>query len=138
MAFILHSEGAQYILQTAFSEEVAGPPANFYLGLCNDDLVATDALADILGEPATGGYGRQEVPSSAVGFVVTADGDGFKITLSEESFTPVGATWADVSTVFLATTSDNSGKLICSWTRAVDDDIQDGWTYKPTGVMTIT
>ena len=134
---LLHEEGALYMLQTAFSEEDT-VPANFYLGLCADTLVIGDGLADILNEPSTGSYARIAVASSDVGFVTaTVTGTGAKFTVPEVEFTPSGASWADIDTVFLATTVDNTGLLIASWSREAAATVADGIPFKPSEVMTL-
>ena len=113
MAFIMHDEGEEFVLQVAFSEEQS-VPANFYVGLCNDTLVKTDGLADIADETSGTGYARQTVASDNVDCVVAADGDYYKVTFAEQTFT-AGGTWTEANTAFLATTVDNSGKLIASY-----------------------
>ena len=112
MAFMLHDEGEEYMLQTAFSEEQSAP-ANFYLGLCDDTLVEADGLADIAGEEAGAGYSRQTIASDDTDCVIAIDGDYYKCTFAEQTFSATG-TWTEVNTWFIGTTSDNAGKLIAS------------------------
>ena len=113
MAFIMHDEGEEFVLQVAFSEEQSAP-ANFYVGLCNDTLAKTDGLADIADEVTGTGYARQTVASDNTDCVVAADGDYYKVTFAEQTFT-AGGTWTAANTAFLATTVANTGKLIASY-----------------------
>jgi hypothetical protein len=113
MAFMLHDEGEEYLLQVAFSEEQSAP-ANFYIGLCDDTLVEADGLADILNELSGNGYARQTVASDDTDCVIAIDGDYYKCTFAEQTFTASGGNWDEVNTWFIGTTSDNAGKLIAS------------------------
>ena len=114
MAFTLHNEGEEYMLDTAFSETQSAP-ASFYLGLCDDVLVEADTISDILGELAVAnGYARQTIASSDAECVVAIDGEYFKCTFAEQTFTAAGAAWDEVNTWFICTTSDAAGVLIAS------------------------
>lgn len=112
-AAILHTEGSANLLQVWITE-VTEPPANFYLGLCNDTLVIGDTLALIANEPSGSGYARVALPSSVVGFTIAASGSDNKATSAACAFTASGGTIGPVDTVFLGTTVDNTGKLLMS------------------------
>ena len=135
MAQILHDEGEQYLLQAALSEEQT-PPANFYLGLCNDTLVKTDALADIANEPSGDGYSRQAIPSSAAGWTVAKVSDYYRATGPQETFTADGGDWGTINTWFLATSADETGKLIASGDIDPARTIADGDSLLVTPILT--
>jgi len=98
MAFMLHDEGEEYLLQVAFSEEQSAP-ANFYIGLCDDTLVEADGLADILNELSGNGYARQTVASDDTDCVIAIDGDYYKCTFAEQTFTASGGNWDEVGPI---------------------------------------
>lgn len=89
-------------------------PASFYLGLCNDSLVDTDTLADILNEPpGTYGYARPAIERSAVGWPVLAlDAGDYMATSKLVTYTANGGTIGPVNTMFLCNVvSGTAGKL---------------------------
>ena len=135
MAQILHDEGEQYLLQAALSEEQT-PPTNFYLGLCNDTLVKTDALANIANEPSGDGYSRQAIPSSAAGWTVAKVSDYYRATGPQETFTADGGDWGTINTWFLATSADETGKLIASGDIDPARTIADGDSLLVTPILT--
>jgi len=135
MAQVLHDEGEQYLLQAALSEEQT-PPANFYLGLCNDTLAKTDALADILNEPSGDGYSRQAIPSSNVGWTVEKSGSYYRATGTQETFLADGGDWGSLNTWFLATSADGTGKLIASGDIDPARTMADGDTLLVTPILT--
>lgn len=113
MAADVHQEGLQYILETAFSEEQS-VPANFYMGLCTDASLAETASLGDQTEVSGTGYARQAVASTSVGFVSASTGtNDRKVTTIEVTFT-AGGTWTGAKTAFLATTVNDTGKLIAS------------------------
>ena len=135
MANIIHDEGEQYLLRAALSEEQT-LPANFYLGLCNDTLVKTDALANILNEPSGYGYARQAIPSSNVGWTVEKSGSYYRATGTQETFTANGGNWGSLNTWFLATSADGTGKLIASGDIDPARTIADGDSLLVTPILT--
>jgi len=114
MSAEVHTEGLQFLLEVVFSEEQS-VPANFYFGLAEDtELAENAALADIT-ELSGNGYSRQAVASSTAGFTSASTGtNDRKVTTLTALFTASGGAWNTAYTVFLATTSDDSGKLIAS------------------------
>ena len=125
---ILHDEGEEYILQCAFSEEVV-PPVDFYFGLYDVDptMAEGDALATHSGDELSGSaYARQPIPSTAVGWTVTQDAGDYEAQSTDETFTASGGAWAAARFLFLATTVDNTGKLIASAQLSADRTLQDG------------
>ena len=119
MAAQLHTEGRQYIQEAAFTGQQT-KPTNFYVGLCTDLTIAENAsLTDLteLVDPTDTDYARYALASSVVGWDSAGTGtDDRKITSNGVSFSAVtsGATWAKAESWFLATTIDDTGKLIMS------------------------
>lgn len=113
MALELHTDGLQFILEVAFTEEQS-VPANFYVGLATDALLAESANLGDQTEVSGTGYARQTVASNNVDIVSAATGTGdYKVTTKTVTFTASG-TWTGAKTVFLATTSNDTGVLIAS------------------------
>lgn len=91
----------------------ATPPAGFYIRLYNDTPVETDTLADLTGEPSGNGYAAITVERSNTGWPTLAlDSGDYLATSKEVTFTAAGGSIGPVTYVALATTSDNTGKLI--------------------------
>ena len=113
MAAELHQEGLQYLLEVAFTEEQS-VPANFYIGLATDAALAENASLGDQTEVSGTGYARQTVASDNVDITSATTGtNDRKITTKTVTFT-AGGTWTGANTTFLATSSDDSGKLIAS------------------------
>lgn len=126
MPNLLHDEGEQYILQTSFSEEQT-VPVNFFIGLdARVALAEADNLAALSGEPSTNGYAREAVPSTNVGFVVTQDAGDYQAKSQTVTFNATGGAWGPVDNMFLATSSDATGKLIASVALSAQRTLQDG------------
>lgn len=125
---LYHDEGEEYTLETAFSEAQA-VPASFFIGL--DDR-ASIAEADTLppaNEPVGNGYGRKAVNSDAVDWTVTQVGGDFQAKSKTVTFTASGGPIPAIGVVdnmFLATTLDNTGKLIASVALSLSRTIADG------------
>jgi len=134
-------EGLQYILEAAFSE-VQTPPANFYIGLATDAAIAETANLAALTEITGTGYARIAVASSAVGFPTsetTGTNDWHVVTL-QVTFTGNAANdWDEAFSAFLATTSDDSGKLIAWCALSAGRDLTSASdTLKVTFDLTLT
>lgn len=109
----LHTEGLQYLLEVGFTEEQS-VPANFYIGLATDASLAEDASLGDQTEVSGTGYARQTVASDNVDITSATTGTADrKVTTKEVTFT-AGGVWSGAKTVFLATSADDSGKLIAS------------------------
>lgn len=110
---IWHDEGQEFILFIAFDiDEGVEVPSQYYLGLDNrTTLSGSDDLDSLIGEPTTNGYARQSL-SSSNGFTIspttTTAVSGIK------TFVASVGSWGPVKNVFLATTLDNTGRLISS------------------------
>lgn len=113
-------------------------PAGFYLRLFNDTPVKTDTLGDLTGEP-TGdyGYAAKAVARDATGAgwpTIALDLQNYMATSLTVTFTASGGVIGPVIYMVLATTSDNTGKLIgfvaLSTTRTLADGESLQCTYK--------
>ncbi len=114
MAAELHTEGLQFLLEAALSEQQS-VPANFYMGLCEDATIAEDGNLAGLTELSGNNYSRQAVASNGTDFTSAAAGtNDRKMTTKVCTFTASGGAWNTAKTAFLATSSDDSGKLIAS------------------------
>jgi hypothetical protein len=103
------------MIECSFSEQQT-PPANFYIGLCEDASIADDASLGDLTELVGEGYDRQAVASNGVDFTSADDGaDGWQVTTKTVTFTAdtdSGGAWNTAKKAFLATTIDDTGMLI--------------------------
>jgi hypothetical protein len=120
----LANEGESLVLDSFFRNN--NTPTNFYLGLCTSSLSDTDTLNTITDEPVGNGYARQLIPRTVVGWpTLVLDTGDYKVTSKEVTVTASGGTIGPVNTVFVCTSSDNTGKLISyaqlSTTRTVTD-----------------
>jgi hypothetical protein len=135
----LHQEGLQFLLEVAFSEQQAPLGAGaFYLGLCTDTLLADNATLASKTEVSGTGYARQAAASSAVGFTSAAvSTNAWKQTTLTVTFT-AGGTWTGAKTVFLATSVDDTGKLIASAPLSATRTLDNGDTLSVALQMTLT
>jgi len=122
----LAQEGEESVLESFFRSGTAYDPTEFYVRLCNDSLVTTDVLSAILNEPSGNGYTPQVIERSTVGFPTKElDSGAWRIVSKVLSFTASGGQIGPVITAYLATSSDNTGKLIAyrslSMTRTILD-----------------
>jgi hypothetical protein len=106
------TEGLQWAAEALFSEEQS-VPANLYLGLAEDVSIAKDDTLASITEIVGPGYGRVAIATDNVDWTSALYGtDNRKQTSKVCSFSATG-TWPTCRTWFLATTSDNGGKLLC-------------------------
>ena len=121
----LADEGEENVLSTFF-QSVSAPTA-FYVRLFNDTPTDTDGLADLTGEPVGNGYAPIVIERSAVGWPTLAlDAGDFKITSKKVTFSASGGSIGPVTYGVLATTSDNTGKLILYVALSATRTLQDG------------
>lgn len=121
----LVDEGEQDVLDVYLRGAAA--PTQFYLRLFNDTPVETDGLADLLSEAAGNGYAAQLIERSATGWPTLAlDAGDFQATSSQEQFAASGGSFGPVSHVVLATSSDNTGKLISFAALSQSRTLADG------------
>ena len=131
-------EGLEYILETAFTE-VQSVPANFYMGLCEDEVLETDGLADLTELAVANGYARQTIASDGTDFTEAGVGtNDRKVTTTTETFTCAGASWNGALYAFLGTTSDDSGKLICGAALSSERFLDPSDTLQVSFVITLT
>ena len=126
----LVQEGEESILETYFRGDATYIPTEFYVRLCNDDLVTTTTLSTVSGEPAdTYGYEPQLIERSTVGFQTKELNEGvYRIISKLISFTASGGSIGPVRTAYLATTLDNTGKLLAFRSLTLSRTILDGDT----------
>ena len=133
-------EGLEYILETAFTE-LQLVPASFYMGLCEDEVLETDGLADLTELAAANGYDRSgyAVASDDTDFTEAATGtNDRKVTTTTETFTCAGASWNGALYAFLGTTTDDAGKLICGAVLSSERFLDPGDTLQVSFVITLT
>lgn len=120
---IVHDEGEIFLLSAAFATNAIGygvPPTTLYLGLDNrSGLAETNTLASLIGEPIDNGYTRVGLRTDGTGasgqdFYITQPAAYYQAQSKIAHFECNTNDWATVSKLFLATSSDNSGKLIAS------------------------
>jgi hypothetical protein len=107
-------EGAEAILEVFYRASTAYAPATFYVRLCDDTLVVSDTLSSVQNEPSGNGYAAQEVTRDTTGFPMkdVASNGNQRLTSKTVTFTASGGSIGPVTTAYIATTSDNTGKLI--------------------------
>ena len=108
----LADQGEETILETVFRKNSTYTPSAYYVRLCNSNLIETDVLIGISNEPSGNGYSPQLIEASTTGFPTkdTFEGD-YRLISKEVVFTASGGDIGPVSTMYLSTTNDNSGKL---------------------------
>lgn len=112
---MIHLQGREFLVKTAFSNNGNLVPDNYYLGLdARDDLVEDDTLSSLLDEPYQNGYLRQLLPSNGTGFAITETSGVYKALSNIITFSASELGWGPVKNMFLTTKSDNSGILISS------------------------
>lgn len=125
----LLDEGERAILLAYFRGEEQ--PTQFYIRLCNDTLIETDTLADVQNEPTGNGYSAQKVERSDVGFpTMDMDAGDYRILSKTVTFTANGGTIGPVTSAFLATTADNTGKLIATRALSITRTVLNGDSLK--------
>lgn len=116
---MIRTQGIQFLFELA--NGLQSKPANYYIGWCEeaeDQISATALLADLT-ELSGNGYSRQAVPADSTNMVSAPGGAyGRKLTTKEVTFTAAGGNWNLAKTMFLATTADDSGKLL--WTQPLN------------------
>jgi len=120
-------EGEEAILETFFRDDDTYAPAGFYVRLCNDTLVVSDTLSTILNEPSGSGYSAQTLERSAVGFPTKEISESaYRIVSKILTFTAASGSIGPVTTAYLSTSSDDTGKLIAFRALAMTRTILDG------------
>jgi hypothetical protein len=125
---VFHDGGEEWLCKVAFSEQMSVPSA-FYIGLDNrTEPSEEDTLASLSGEPTGNGYARQAVNSDDTDWTVSQDsGSGDWQALSKTvTFTANGGSIGPVTQMFLATSANNSGVLICTRPLSQERTLADG------------
>ena len=108
---IIHLEGREFLVKTAFSNNGSLVPDNYYLGLdARDDLIEEDNLNSLLDEPSGSGYLRQSLSSSGTGFAITSTSGIYKALSNIVTFSASGSGCGTLS----STTSTLIFRLIAS------------------------
>ena len=112
---MIRTQGIQFLFELANGQQTK--PNNYYVGFCTEaeDQIPANAWLGDLTELSGNGYARQLVAANSVGMVSTAGGtNGRTLTTAEATFTASGGPWSLAKTKFLATTADDSGKLLAT------------------------
>lgn len=129
----LTDEGEQDLLDVYMRNAAA--PATFYIRLYDDTPTETSTLAGLTGEPTTGGYAPIAVERSDVGWPTLAlDSGDYQVTSKKVTFQASGGTIGPVTSCVLATSSDDTGKIITyaplSQSRTLNDGESLDITYR--------
>ena len=117
--------GERNILESFFRN--IDNPVQFFIRLAKDVIEETDTLANILNEPVGSGYSPQLIERSGVGFpTIELDSGDFRLTSKEVNFKAVGGDIGPVNVAYLATSSDDTGKLISSVPLSLERIILNG------------
>lgn len=111
----LMDEGEENMLRTYFRNEYA--PTEFYVRLYNGTIIETDTLATLLaagGEPSGNGYVPVKIERSNIGWTIEPSGGDWRVVSKLIEFTATGGSIGPISTAFIATTSNNTGKLVAA------------------------
>jgi len=123
----LADEGEEAMLELFFRNDTDYTPPEFYIRLCNDTLVETDNLGLVQNEPSGNGYAAQLLERSSVGFPTKELSEGdYRLVSKEVTFVASGGDIGPVTTAYLATTSDNTGKLLAFRTLSLTRTVLDG------------
>lgn len=127
----LANEGEFFVLDVPFRNGTSY--ATFYIRLFNDTPVDTDGLSDLINEASGNGYAAQSLSRDNTDFPVLAlDSGDYQLESLEQTFSASGGSWGPVTYAVLATSSDNSGKLIAYVALATSRTLQDGDSLKVT------
>lgn len=122
---LLHLDGEEFILRAAFTD-ASTIPAFYYLGLDNRlTIAADDTMDDLIGEPVAGGYERSEI-SSTGDFSINFESSHYIATSPIVAFRSTTGTWGPCSNLFLATTLNDTGKLISTATLSSSVSLSPG------------
>lgn len=107
----LADEGESLLLDSFFRGQNS-PTGGFYVRLFNDTPAETDSLADLTGEPSGNGYSASALAQDTTDFpTLELDSGDYRVVSKSVVFTSTG-TIGPVTYAVLATSTDNSGKLI--------------------------
>lgn len=137
---ILHNEGEKAIISAYFATTMTGfgtAPANVYLGLdSRASVTESDTLASLTGEPSGNGYARVACSTASDGtaktgvagadFYINASSNAYGAESKTVTFTCTTTAWSAVTHLFMATSNDASGKLICTLDLSASRTLQVG------------
>jgi hypothetical protein len=113
----LHGGGEQFILSALFlgGKNSTIIPEAYLFGLDNRvEILQSNTMANIVGEPTSNGYSRQAVPSTGQ-FQLGENEAGVTIVRSPiVVFAASSGSWGPVTNLFMTDKSDGSGSLIAS------------------------
>jgi hypothetical protein len=140
---IFHTTGRRLFNQI-FNTAVARP-ANLWVLLRQldgagghpSDAAAADTLSSNLQEVSGSGYARQTFANNSTNSAETASGADSKITWPQVTFSFTG-TVMGITHAAIATSSDNSGTLICSAPLQVTRNVANTDTIQVTPSFTLT
>jgi len=121
----LVDEGESLMLDTFFRN--INQPTQFYVRLAFDSIAETDTLSNIQREPVGSGYAPQILERSLVGFPTLELHEGdYRVKSKEVTFTASGGSIGPVNVAYLATTLNNTGKLVGYVALSIERTILDG------------
>jgi hypothetical protein len=131
---LFHDEGEKYFLARCLATNYAGYTATaamVYMGLDNRVALAEGDVMPVTDEPSTFGYARQGLSTSGIGvggqdWVITQPAAAFQAKSKQVTFNAAGGAWGPVKNMFIATTSDNSGRLLSSLALTQERTINNG------------
>lgn len=130
-------EGLQHLQEVAYNE-IQSVPVNYYIGLCEDASVAENANLAGLTELSGNGYAREAVASDNTDFTSASTGtNDRKVTTKTVTFTASGGAWNGAVHAFLATTIDDTGKLVAVAALSTTRTLQDGDSLQVSIVLTL-
>jgi hypothetical protein len=107
MSIVWHDEGENRVLNILLGS--TAPDTTLYLGLLkNLSAPAEDAILTGLTEPSGYGYARKALLRTQ--WTIAAN----SATYAQQTFLAAGGDWDYITGYFLATSPDNSGKLLAS------------------------
>ncbi len=137
MPNLITDEGLEDMMKSWLQNvSVVAGAANYYIGMCNQTPAASDGIGDISTEPTAGvgGYARQAIPRSAVGWPTFTTVNGFPALRSTtETFTASGADFSAAFTrLFLTDAVAGAATKLFSYSGAltVAVTVPDGQSFQ--------
>jgi len=121
----LVNEGEQTMLDSFFRNN--NSPSQFYVRLAYDTITETDTLTSITNEPSGNGYSPALLERSNTGFPTLELHEGdYRVISKQIEFTASGGSIGPVNVTYLATTSDNTGRLLAYLSLSLERTVLDG------------
>lgn len=143
---IFHTAGRRFFNQL-FGKATPSKPTLLYLGLRildgnsgrPADANAADTLTSNLSEVSTSGTGySRQIITVSTDITEAASGADSLLTIATKTFGPFSATISNVTHVFVATSSDNTGVLLWSAPLTPERSFGSGDTLQETASFTLT